>query len=435
MDEKSTLTRNDLEQSMMDSDLTYLAKNSSSLVIERTSKRMYADNPSYGTDNKNLVVNFQTGVDYIDGRNSYMKLNLKVDTAGDATRVHFGHGSVLNIIDSVKVISRSGTILGRMERANLLQYYETKYNNSYSWFGSKQADNAMGVGIAGGLLGYDDLTATANLDGVNREYNIPLALVHPFFDQHNLLPSMVCKGLRLEITLADAAQAIVSPGGTATYELTNVWCSLDSYRLTDDAMRKLNDMSREPEGLVLQYHDWENSTFTRPVGVTSLSTEVRKSVSMANAAFAVTRFQSVSVNPVVDSFLAQPLNTGDSYQWRVGSMYMPQTALQGPSSWYSNVNYCKGTLKYHDQPFVRYSHPTNTIPTFTSAGNAGGCYAVACVDLDRYWLDLSGLAINNSVSLNLNIAYADAANAGKVDLFLKHTRRVAIYNDNLVVLE
>lgn len=432
MDEKSSLTRNDLEQSMMDSDLTYLAKNSSSLVIERTTKRMYADNPSYGSDNKNLVVNFQTGVDYIDGRNSFMKINLKIDATAGV--VNFGHGTVLNLIDSVKVISRSGTVLGRMERANLLQYYETKYNHSYSWFGSKQADNAVGVGIAGGMLGYDDLS-TANLDDLVIEYNLPLALIHPFFDQHNLLPSMVCKGLRLEITLADAAQALVSPSGTATYELTNVWCSLDSYRLTDDAMRKLNDMSREPEGLVLQYYDWENSSFSRPVGVSSLSAEVRKTVSMANSAFAVTRLQANTTNAATDSFLAQPLENADTYQWRVGSMYMPQTALSGPKSWYSNANYCKGTLKTHSQPYVRYSHPTATVPSFTSLTAAGGCYAVACVDLDRYWLDLSGLAINNSVTLNLNVGYGNVAAAGKVDLFLKHTRRVAVYSDNLVVLE
>jgi len=99
------------------------------------------------------------------------------------------------------------------------------------------------------------------------------------------------------------------------------------------------------------------------------------------------------------------------------------------------VCYCKGQLKSREQPFVRFSHAELAVPTFTSTASAGGGFAVACVDLDRYWLDLSGLAINNSVTLNANMEYSDASAAGELDLFLKHTRRIAVYNENIVVLD
>ena len=434
----NSLSRNDIDQSLTDSDLTYLAKNSSSLVIERTSKRSYADNPEYGTGNTNLVVNFQTGVDYVDGRNSYLKLTLEPNKLTN-TFMTWGNGSVLNLIDTVTVKSRSGTVLGRTERVNLLQYYETKYKNSWSYFGDGVAGaTSQGLGMGGGLLGYS--RAATTLPG-SVDYNIPLHFIHSFFDQENLLPSMVMKGMRLEITLADASTAFkvtASPPESAvppTYVVRNVWASLDSYRLTDDAMRKLNDMSREAEGLVLQYHDYEQSRFTRPVGVNNVSTEVRKTVSMANEAFLVTRIEANINDKAKDSFLAQPLTDGDRYQWRVGSMYLPQTELQGQAAWYANVCYCKGQLKSREQPFVRFSHAELAVPTFTSTASAGGGFAVACVDLDRYWLDLSGLAINNSVTLNANMEYSDASAAGELDLFLKHTRRIAVYNENIVVLD
>jgi hypothetical protein len=432
----NSLSRNDIDQSLTDSDLTYLAKNSSSLVIERTSKRSYADNPEYGTGNTNLVVNFQTGVDYVDGRNSYLKLTLEPNKLTN-TAMTWGNGSVLNLIDTVTVKSRSGTVLGRTERVNLLQYYETKYKNSWSYFGDGVSGaTSQGVGMGGGLLGYsrNAITLPASI-----EYNIPLHFIHSFFDQENLLPSMVMKGLRLEITLADASTAFKVSGGVAiapTYVVRNVWASLDSYRLTDDAMRKLNDMSREAEGLVLQYHDYEQSRFTRPIGVNNVSTEVRKTVSMANEAFLVTRIETNINDKLKDSFLAQGLTDGDRYQWRVGSMYIPQTELQGKAAWYANMCYCKGQLKSREQPFVRYSHSDPAVPTFTSTdGNAGGGFAISCVDLNRYWLDLSGLAINNSVTLNANMEYSNATVAGELDLFLKHTRRLAVYNDNIIVLE
>jgi len=434
----NSLSRNDIDQSLTDSDLTYLAKNSSSLVIERTSKRSYADNPEYGTGNTNLVVNFQTGVDYVDGRNSYLRMVVEPNKLTN-DKISWGYGTVLNLIDTVTIKSRSGTVLGRTERVNLLQYYETKYKNSYSYFGSTVGGvQAEGGGMASGLLGYSD-GLTGDTLGPSREYNIPLHLIHSFFDQENLLPSMVMKGMRLEITLADASTAFKVTDGTPiapTYVVRNVWASLDSYRLTDDAMRKLNDMSREAEGLVLQYHDYEQSRFTRPVGVNNVSTEVRKTVSMANEAFLVTRIETNINDKAKDSFLAQPLTDGDRYQWRVGSMYLPQTELQGQAAWYANACYCKGQLKSREQPFVKYEHTlAPTIPTFTSTASAGGGYAISCVDLDRYWLDLSGLAINNSVTLNANMEYSDASAAGELDLFLKHTRRIAVYNDNIIVMD
>jgi len=449
MDSNSSLTRSDINQSLTDGDLKYLAKNSSSLVVERTSKRQYADNPAYSNVNKNLVVNFQTGVDYIDGKNSYLRLIVKpvYNIVGGATAASWGQGSILNLIEQVTVKSRSGSVLGRVERANLLQYYETKYNHSHDWFGTNvwsspgEAKQAQGVGLAGGLLGFDD--AETKLDADGKEYNIPLAFIHSFFAQEVLLPSMVCKGLRLEITLADPDVAFKGVGGTGkiNYLVEDAWVSLDSYRLTDDAMRKINDMSETKEGLVLQYHDWENSQFSRPAGVATLSNEVRKTVSMANSAFAVTRGNVGVVSPLADSLIAEPLagtanGDDDVYQFRIGSMYMPQTPLKGVKSWYSNAMYCKGNLHSHKQPYVMYDRPDPTSPSFASAGTAGGCYAVACVDLDRYWLDQSGLAINNNVTLNLTMTYGtDTILAGKIDLFLKHTRRIVVYSQNIVVLE
>jgi len=432
----NSLSRNDIEQSLTDGDLTYLAKNSSSLVVERTSKRMYADNSTYSNVNKNIVINLQTGVDYVDGRNSFLRMTVKPS----GVTPHWGHGTVLNLIEQVTLKTRSGSVIGRIEKANLLQYYETKYKMSPDWFGTNLGDSSLGQGVGqgGGYLGFDDAGADLSALASGHVYNIPLEFIHSFFAQEVLLPSMVCKGLRLEITLAAPSVAFVVASGVATYEVENIWLSLDSYRLTDDAMRKLNDMSTQKEGLVLQYTDWEHNHFTRPSGVNAVSNEIRKTVSMANSAFAVTRIEADSVDATKDGFLAEPLtDVGvgvDEYQWRVGSIYLPQQSLSGKSAWYANAMYCKGNMASHEQPYVQFAKPVgNTEPSFTSTTSG---YAVACVDLDRYWLDLSGLALNNNVTLNLTTTYGAAVPvAGDIDVFLKHTRRIVVYQNNVIILE
>ena len=422
---------NDVLELLDVNDLSYLLNNKSNIVTERTLKRQFADATNYSNTDNNLVVNWQTGQDFIDSRNSTLRLRVRVN---GGTTPNWGFGDVRNIIENVRILSRGGIVLGRIERFPLLSWNETKWKRSPEWFGDEQH---MGLGQAS-LMGYNpngdvDLTAVGFV-----EYHIPLKLLHPFFDQNVLLPSQVCKGLRLELTLAtDLARTFRAEVAPTSYEVEGVYCVLDSYRLADAAMVKLNEMSASRDGLALQYKDWESNNFPVGVNTTRVSLEVRKTVSMANSAFAVVRNKTsgAAAEALIDSYASAFVDPTDEYQFRIGSMYYPQTSIAGPKAFYSNAVYCCGNYSDDFQPSACYSiDGVEVAPSFAGADHLSN--ARMCVDVNRYRSILSGVQLNNSLTMSLNIQFEQTKGNGReVDLYLCHTRRCIVYDENIVLLE
>ena len=130
-----TLTSQDLEVSLDVGNLLYLEEKSSNVVVERTIKIQYADSPEY-SENSEIVVNFQTGSDYISSKDSFMKLTLGAIYGSDGTTpatgtVNFGvNGSILNCFKTIRVLSRSGTVIAQTDSANLLNFYKVNYQNT-----------------------------------------------------------------------------------------------------------------------------------------------------------------------------------------------------------------------------------------------------------------------------------------------------------------
>jgi hypothetical protein len=440
MSSDQMLARKDIAELLNESNMSYIANNSSNLVVERTTKRQFADSQTYTNTDHNMVVNFQTGGDYISGRDSFLRLNLAVTvSAGTTNTWGFGRGSILNIIQTVKVISRSGVMLSYINKANLLQYYKMKYNYSREWLARE----------GGGLLGQADLdsrtqvyppAASTDISPIMStpiansyaaatayEFNIPLCLLSPFFDNPVLIPSGAARGMRIEITLAPINVALVSAVATS-YTVSGVYAVLDSYRLENNAVLRLNEMSREKEGLVLQYYDWENSAFTKAEGVGNISVEMRKTVAMANDAFTVIRDSTNSTAAAKDSFVARPVATTDEMQYRVGSTYLPQTSIIGPKLWYANTLYCNNQIASMETKAIRYDEYLGASGTDTAS------LAILPVVLDRYWVSNSGLSINNSTTLLLTANVASAG-VGVIDMFLRHTRRAQVFQENIAIMD
>jgi hypothetical protein len=435
MSSDQMLARDDIAELLNASNLSYIAQNSSNLVVERTTKRQFADSPSYSNTDPNVVVNFQTGGDYISGRDSYLRLLLTVNNAA----WNFGRGSALNLIQTVKVISRSGIVLSYINKANLLQYYKMKYNYSREWL-AREAKGLMGqqnldmvnqnINLAAATDLYPLISSPITGNRVNTavEYNIPLSLLSPFFDNPVLIPSGAARGLRIEITLAPINVALVDVSGSGavtSYTVSGVYAVLDSYRLENNAVLRLNEMSREKEGLVLQYYDWENSAFTKADNVSNVSVEMRKTVAMANDAFTVIRASATTTSATLDSFLARSVGATDEMQYRVGSTYLPQTSIIGPALWYANTLYCNSQIASMETKAVRYDE---------YAGASNTSLAILPVVLDRYWVSNSGLTINNSTTLLLTANVA-ASGACAIDMFLRHTRRAQVFQENIVILD
>ena len=387
------------------SNLTYLAQDDANVVVERTQKIQYADSPEYKS-NGQIVVNWQTGNDFISGRDSMLRLKV---TATGGAGASLEKGFITNIFNRVRVVTRSGVVVSHIDKYNLLTYYKTKYSRTKAW------RTQQGVGLLG------NGGSIAN-DGTN-EYLIPLSLVAPIFDTNMLLPASLVKGLRLEIKLERPEIAFVTAGD---YEVAGVQCILDSYRLSDGAQNLINNESKN-RGLIIQYHDYQNSSFTLDPNQTTASLDVRKTASMAVGSMAILRRtpegKDDDIEAKIDSFASKVYEAGRSYQWRIGSTYLPVQAVAGPVQGYAQAAYCFSKLNHKKELGVEFKE-------WSEEQHNG--QNVMCCDISRYWLQNSGLAISNSTSLNFNLEGVDGTDGKKLDIFLTHVRSLQVFLENVV---
>ena len=421
--DENKVSAGDLAEKLVASDLTYTAKSTANVVVERTTKIQYAQSQLYRAGDE-VVIDLQTGSDYISFRDSYLKFDLTLLTAGGVVattgEARFEAkdansdtaGSVLNVFRTNRAIARSSDVLTHIERANLLAYHKTRYNRTSEWV------NQQGKA----LLGYGT-QIDADAVPYSSTFIVPMSLLAPLFDTHELAPNVLCRGMRLELTLEGAAQALVITNtgvpatDVATYILSNVELHLDSYRLSDGALNMLNQQSAT-NGLVLQYKDYENAQFNKPNTATSASYEMRKTCSMAMGAIAIVRETANLNSEEKDGFKNIALQESNEYQWRIGSTYLPVQKIAGLKQYYAHAVYCNGRFRSHKELGV-------------DEALFNGKVGHACVDISRYFLDNSGLALNNSTSLTWS---ADGLNAATstIDLFLCHNRVVTIFLENVV---
>ena len=419
-----TLRTQDLETSLDISNLLYLEKKESNVVVERAQKIQYADSPVNQNDQV-VVVNLQTGSDYISWRDSWLRVVVNsYDATGSAIDdASWGaFGSVLNVFRTIRVIGRAGDVIAQIDRSNLLNYYRVNYEHTDRW--KRQQGEA--------LIGW---TTSATEIPLNAEYLIPLQLLCPFFEHEQLAPNMLCRGMRLECTLESPQTAFQQEAGTLTsYTLSGVQLLLDSYTLTSGATNWLNERSAN-SGLVMTYKDYENSHFVIDKDATSYAFEVRKTASMANSALTIIRDSDkydvegkVSDPLQENSFGSYVPRETDEFQARVSSLYLPVQPLRGAKQFFAQWNYAQDKLNTRKEMGLEYTEYTGSV-------GVGRGVAVLPVQLSRYWLEGSGLAINNSATLSVVGTCVPAPallpQDKQVDIFLEHTRSLTIFLQNL----
>tara|TARA_R110000851_G_scaffold226096_1_gene378857 strand:+ start:3376 stop:4611 length:1236 start_codon:yes stop_codon:yes gene_type:complete len=393
------------------SDLTYLADTETNCVSERSQRKTSAQKAQY-TERQTIVLLQNTGSDFISNKNSALQFKLGL-TGGTAT-TSFGGGSVLNIFENIRVISRSGDVLSDVSKVNLYNYYMNKIGQSFEARSHQSGRVLLGYGTD-----YDSGFIDQNIvDG--QEFIVPLRDLLPFFDDDVLLPSVVARGLRIEITLASTASVFVDSAGSpvSAYTVDSPELLLDSYRLSSGAMNALNSMAAK-DGLVLTFKDVDSSQTLKTASQTKVSIEVTQAVSMANSVITAIRPHSDNELITADSFATKATTATDSYQYRIGSVYLPQESIVGSKQYYNQMKYCFDRLNTGKELSIRHNEfGKNNL-------------AVAC--LDRYWTSGSGLAINASTVLNFKTTVATGTESD-VDIFLCHTRRVVCFLESLRVL-
>lgn len=205
-------------------DLVYKLETDLSVAINRTHKNQFFQNQTY-TNNQTAIAIVNSGADYIDPRRSFFTFDIVIpgtdlganianlDYQSAFVSAYFGkNGSILNIIDSIVVSSRSGDELSRVnDYAQLMAILVPEM------FGTEWRESiGQEIGLGSFLGGSNNSTVPGGQNnplpvGINLErpnniseqrsqrFSIPLYLLSPIFNYGRLLPSMLMSGLRIEI--------------------------------------------------------------------------------------------------------------------------------------------------------------------------------------------------------------------------------------------
>jgi hypothetical protein len=375
-----------------------------------------------------MVLDAQTGSSFIDGRNSYIRLQVTPNLAGD-----FATGSSVNIIARIVVRSRTGRELCRLEDANLFTKYMQRYHCPKDWFdtaGPSQgyADANLADATTLGSRGKGLSVMTGGVVFV-----IPMSII-PFYDQERLIPPQIQEGIRIELSLDSPANAFAASGGAVTsYTVTNPECHWDSITLADQFRRKVAEMAAK-QGLNLLHHEQFHTLVQN--SSTQFNFDVKKAASKALKCRVISRATAVINAGLVDS-MASELYQYTRQQSHIGAVYYPNQPLEtnvftqaGNNESYYNTLSAMDKLKCWNSCAVsNFSYQSGSS---LASGLPNDAMIATCLNKSQV-SNKDGMVVNNSRALLYDITFGGIAVSRRLDVYLEHLRAVKVFASNVEV--
>ena len=410
--------------------LVYQQPKALSLAVNRTYKKQYFQRNTYNGDKgQNMICDWNTGTSYVNCANSYVTFKLKLLDDGSAidASANFGSGSAMNIINEMRIRSRSGTELDRLQNANLWSKYDSLYTKpagNLNTVASVQGFGETRSGLA------DD--AQVSSTGFTK-FTIPLYALSPFFRpmKKQLLPPQLASGLHFEIVLEDFRTAFFRKGTAPPtdsvitgYTIDKVEFNLDLVDMTDDVQRTINTESAG-DGLEYAYERIYTAISQQSASNLFISQQVRKAVSQACFATSIIVNQADKLDISKDSLISIPFSQIESYQYRLGSLYFPNQKVEDAED---GVEAYTISQEVYDKFKHPYMEGSVTLKEFqTSLGIVSASFEKDTA------LNMSGLPVNNSRTLELNLDFTSLPSAVEVVSFLQYCSVARAYVDNIAV--
>jgi len=375
---------------LFNNNLTYELPVPSSVVVNKTKKRNYFQNRSYSSQ-QTMVATLNTGADFVDLANSNLVVKVKVTSTNiNAFACNFGSGSMVNMIENIRIFHRSGTQYTNTQKMNAFRVVEDRNCESENWF------NTIGT-----AMGYDLAPGTIDSTTPEQTFIIPLKKVHPFFDPEGgvMLPAAMASGLRVEIDLASLGNiflynALPNTDEPTDYEITDIYFDLESVTLMDSAQASINTNAQK-KALEYLYKDVFTSRNSTPSNTSAINVDVNKSVSYADKVWSIIQINGNQNNIATDSYLT-PYKAGN-WWYQLGSLQYPSNQkvdslkvayLNNLSAW----NKLKGKCGERGE----------TEMTLSKFSGEYGAY-VASLELDTS-LALSGMPVTSSRTLRFELS-------------------------------
>lgn len=368
-----------------------------------------------------IVFDIQTGSYFIDGKNSYLRLDIVPDN--DCI---LSSGGATNVIKRVVIRTKSGKEWCRGEEFALYVRNYLRYTCNENYLNR--------TGKSFGFSGVGGEAVKAN-GGNGTRFTIPLWLI-PCFNQDKLLPPQIMEGLRIELTLASVGEALqedsVNPAPT-TYTIKNAEIHSDAFDIADQFKRKVAEMSAR-QGLILVHKEYFHSSVGTSGATKSYNFDIKKACSKACRNFTILRDPTDIDDVTEDSLNAEPYSV-IRYQAHVGQDYVPNQPISIPATNAGNVGINDINEAYYDTQFVwdkvnQCWYPNTATPAeFLGVGVSPKVGMVAFNLNKSHVTDLDGYVLNNSRALVVDILCNNNLDR-KLDTYLQHLRVAKVYTAN-----
>jgi len=393
-----------------------------------------------------MVIDSQTGSSFVSGCDSYLTFNFK-PVGGDG---NWGSGSVLNLFSTIRVKTRGGQEINRIENFNVLMAKHPKWTNDNDWMHAE--------GRALGFADFVNGSTLANGVNVNKLHTfyanntyavaIPLKYIAPIFAQDKLLPPQLMEGLRLEIELESSANACVG-GAITAYDISQPRILFDCTTIGDSFARRVGEMAAT-QGLNIMYSNfYSNQVSGSSAGQQNFNYDVKKAASLAMRLWTISRDVAQVQSAAADSLGSLPFDYS-SLSCHIGSDYFPNVPIRVDG--YVVATNEGGTnntnlrllpeIYYHILTAVRENRMIKcypSVPIENTATNLGSRQdAVMCFSFNKSTVDnYAGYAINNSralvVDLEIDTTVNTAGVVRRLDNWLEHLRNIRIFSNQAVI--
>jgi len=211
----------------------------------RVLRHFNAEQASYSSTNANeIIIDISTPQELLDFQNGYLLFDL-VATGSGPTTLKFNNWAASSWIREFRVEDRSGTQIGKS-----VQFYNGLCQLEYNMKSNNEANQSY-LKITEGSVAYSDATDSA---ATSRQY--AHRFISHIFTSPDYFPNFALSGLRLIITLEDAA-AVVRGNDLAvtnpTYTVSNISYACDVVELFSSSMGELKKQLDGKKTLDIHY--------------------------------------------------------------------------------------------------------------------------------------------------------------------------------------
>lgn len=358
--------------------LRYVMPKPLSTSLVRTFKKQYSQRQTYGPAE---TIVFDLNVSgQVDPEVSYLTFKLSSDQA-----FAFADGSVGNIIREIRIQSKNGVELDRIQNFNAWNYIRIN-----------TMEDGDELAFKGLLTGHQ----IANFVASGAQFVLPCSHLSGLFRPHvkgQKIPSHMLSGARIEITLENINRALIGNGNT-TYTVEKPTFNLMEHTLNDNTLKVLTEESAN-NGLEYVYDRVFTSIET--TNNNTLHTQIKKAVSQATCVVTTVHLASAQSQQNADSFATTAPAGGvfEKYQYRIASNYFPQLAVDNLAEAYMV------SQSAFNPERVKGWNSNNGVANYNTDQ-----FHVSVPLKSDHEISSSGLAINNSATLALEYESSDAQN-------------------------